>query len=220
MMNNLIRTLMVQTPTVPGNLGRVATAIGNVGGDIGEVETVKVGHNYTMRSITVQVESEDQLEELLEAVRSLEGITLHTVSDEVLHAHEGGKIQMKSKMKIESIADLRRVYTPGVANVCRAIQEQPDKAKIYTSIGNTIAIVTDGTAILGLGNIGPVAGMPVMEGKAALFDQLANVNAIPILLNVNEPEEIIQTVKNISPGFGGILLEDIGSPHCFEIENV
>ncbi|MED3938718.1 NAD-dependent malic enzyme [Priestia megaterium] len=218
MMNNLIRTLMVQTRTVPGNLGRVATAIGNVGGDIGEVETVKVGHNYTMRSITVQVESEDQLEELLEAVRSLEGIILHTVSDEVLHAHEGGKIQMKSKMKIESIADLRRVYTPGVANVCRAIQEQPDKAKIYTSIGNTVAIVTDGTAILGLGNIGPVAGMPVMEGKAALFDQLANVNAIPILLNVNEPEEIIQTVKNISPGFGGILLEDIGSPHCFEIE--
>lgn len=217
-MSNIIRTLMIQTPSVPGNLGRVATAIGRVGGDIGEVETVKVGHNYTRRSITVQVESEEQLEELLDAVRSLDGITLHTVSDEVLHAHEGGKIQMKSKMKIETLADLRRVYTPGVANVCMAIKEQPEKAKIYTSISNTVAVVTDGTAILGLGNIGPVAGMPVMEGKAALFDQLTNINAIPILLDVNSPEEIIQTVKNISPGFGGILLEDIGSPHCFEVE--
>lgn len=171
-MSNIIRTLMIQTPSVPGNLGRVATAIGRVGGDIGEVETVKVGHNYTRRSITVQVESEEQLEELLDAVRSLDGITLHTVSDEVLHAHEGGKIQMKSKMKIETLADLRRVYTPGVANVCMAIKEQPEKAKIYTSISNTVAVVTDGTAILGLGNIGPVAGMPVMEGKAALLISL------------------------------------------------
>ncbi|MEI1421956.1 NAD(P)-binding domain-containing protein [Bacillus cabrialesii] len=217
---HMIRTLMIETPSVPGNLGRVATAIGLLGGDIGEVETVKVGPNYTMRNITVQVENEEQLQEVIMAVQALgEGIRLHTVSDEVLSAHEGGKIQMKSKMPIRSLAELGRVYTPGVADVCRLIEKEPEKASIYTTISNSVAIVTDGTAILGLGNIGSVAGMPVMEGKAALFDQLAGISGIPILLDTSDPEEIIKTVKHISPGFNGILLEDIGSPHCFEIED-
>ncbi|MCY9059053.1 NAD(P)-binding domain-containing protein [Bacillus inaquosorum] len=217
---HMIRTLMIGTPSVPGNLGRVATAIGLLGGDIGEVETVKVGPNYTMRNITVQVENEEQLQEVIAAVQALgEGIRLHTVSDEVLSAHEGGKIQMKSKMPIRSLAELGRVYTPGVADVCRLIEKEPEKASIYTTISNSVAIVTDGTAILGLGNIGSVAGMPVMEGKAALFDQLAGISGIPILLDTSDPEEIIKTVKHISPGFNGILLEDIGSPHCFEIED-
>ncbi|AEP91380.1 NAD-dependent malic enzyme [Bacillus subtilis subsp. subtilis str. RO-NN-1] len=217
---HMIRTLMIETPSVPGNLGRVATAIGLLGGDIGEVETVKVGPNYTMRNITVQVENEEQLQEVIAAVQALgEGIRLHTVSDEVLSAHEGGKIQMKSKMPIRSLAELGRVYTPGVADVCRLIEKEPEKASIYTTISNSVAIVTDGTAILGLGNIGSVAGMPVMEGKAALFDQLAGISGIPILLDTRDPEEIIKTVKHISPGFSGILLEDIGSPHCFEIED-
>ncbi|MDQ1851331.1 malic enzyme-like NAD(P)-binding protein [Bacillus stercoris] len=217
---HMIRTLMIETPSVPGNLGRVATAIGLLGGDIGEVETVKVGPNYTMRNITVQVENEEQLQEVIAAVQALgEGIRLHTVSDEVLSAHEGGKIQMKSKMPIRSLAELGRVYTPGVADVCRLIEKEPEKASIYTTISNSVAIVTDGTAILGLGNIGSVAGMPVMEGKAALFDQLAGISGIPILLDTSDPEEIIKTVKHISPGFSGILLEDIGSPHCFEIED-
>ncbi|MBL3646641.1 NAD-dependent malic enzyme [Bacillus vallismortis] len=217
---HMIRTLMIETPSVPGNLGRVATAIGLLGGDIGEVETVKVGPNYTMRNITVQVENEEQLQEVIAAVQGLgEGIRLHTVSDEVLSAHEGGKIQMKSKMPIRSLAELGRVYTPGVADVCRLIEKDPEKASIYTTISNSVAIVTDGTAILGLGNIGSVAGMPVMEGKAALFDQLAGISGIPILLDTSDPEEIIKTVKHISPGFNGILLEDIGSPHCFEIED-
>ncbi|CUB36559.1 MULTISPECIES: NAD-dependent malic enzyme [Bacillus] len=217
---HMIRTLMIETPSVPGNLGRVATAIGLLGGDIGEVETVKVGPNYTMRNITVQVENEEQLQEVIAAVQALgEGIRLHTVSDEVLSAHEGGKIQMKSKMPIRSLAELGRVYTPGVADVCRLIEKEPEKASIYTTISNSVAIVTDGTAILGLGNIGSVAGMPVMEGKAALFDQLAGISGIPILLDTSDPEEIIKTVKHISPGFSGILLEDIGSPHCFEVED-
>ncbi|MCY8929114.1 malic enzyme-like NAD(P)-binding protein [Bacillus subtilis] len=217
---HMIRTLMIETPSVPGNLGRVATAIGLLGGDIGEVETVKVGPNYTMRNITVQVENEEQLQEVIAAVQALgEGIRLHTVSDEVLSAHEGGKIQMKSKMPIRSLAELGRVYTPGVADVCRLIEKEPEKASIYTTISNSVAIVTDGTAILGLGNIGSVAGMPVMEGKAALFDQLAGISGIPILLDTSDPEEIIKTVKHISLGFSGILLEDIGSPHCFEIED-
>ncbi|MBT2729850.1 NAD-dependent malic enzyme [Bacillus sp. ISL-75] len=215
----IIRTLMVETPSFPGNLGKVATTIGLAGGDIGEIETVKVGPNYTIRNITVQVDHEEQIEELEDALSRLDGgIRLHAVSDEVLHAHEGGKIHMKSKVNLQTLADLRRVYTPGVADVCRIIEAEPDKAKIYTSIGNSVAIVTDGTAILGLGDIGPVAGMPVMEGKAVLFDQLAGINGIPILLNTKDPDEIVRTVKNISPGYSGILLEDIGSPHCFEVE--
>jgi malate dehydrogenase (oxaloacetate-decarboxylating) len=216
--NKLIRTLMIEIPSIPGSLGKVATAIGVAGGDIGEVETIKVGPAYTLRNITVQVENEAQLSELLVAINNLDGFRVQTVSDEVLRAHEGGKVQMKSKMPIKTLADLSRVYTPGVANVCRVIQEEPEKAKIYTNIGNSVAIVTDGTAILGLGDIGPVAGMPVMEGKSALFDQLVGINGIPILLDTKNPDEIVETVKHIAPGFSGILLEDIGSPHCFEVE--
>lgn len=216
--NKLIRTLMIEIPSVPGSLGKVATAIGLNGGDIGEVETIKVGTDHTQRNITVQVENEEQLQDLIQAINELEGFRVQTVSDEVLRAHEGGKVQMKSKMPIQSLADLSRVYTPGVADVCKVIEAEPEKAKIYTNIGNSVAIVTDGTAILGLGDIGPVAGMPVMEGKSALFDQLVGINGIPILLDTKNPDEIVETVKHIAPGFGGILLEDIGSPHCFEIE--
>lgn len=129
----LIRTLMIETPSIPGSLGKVATIIGLAGGDIGEIETIKVGPNYTIRNITVQVDHEGQIEELENSLFRLGGgIRLHAISDEVLHAHEGGKIQMKSKVALQSLADLRRVYTPGVANVCRIIEQEPDKAKIYT----------------------------------------------------------------------------------------
>lgn len=214
----LIRTLMIDIPSKPGSLGKVATAIGLNSGDIGEVATIRVGTAYTQRNITVQTETEEQLERIIEAINELEGFRVQAVADDVLRAHEGGKVQMKSKMEITSLADLSRVYTPGVADVCKLIQNEPDKAHLYTSIGNSVAIVTDGTAILGLGDIGPVAGMPVMEGKAALFDQLAGINGIPILLDTKNPDDIVETVKHIAPGFGGILLEDIGSPHCFEIE--
>ncbi|GGE05051.1 putative NAD-dependent malic enzyme 1 [Marinithermofilum abyssi] len=216
---NIIRTMLVETPSIPGNLGRLATAIGLVGVDIGEIETVQVGPTSTMRNITIHCESEEQLEEAVQAIHDLDGgIRLHAVSDEVLKAHEGGKIQMKSRMDIRSLADLRRVYTPGVANVCKVLEEEPDKAWVYTSIGNTVAIVTDGTAILGLGDIGPIAGMPVMEGKAALFDRFVGISGVPILLDTKDPDEIVETVKHISQTFGGVLLEDIGSPHCFEVE--
>ena len=146
------------------------------------------------------------------------GISVHAVTDDVLQAHEGGKIHMKGRMEIRSLGDLRRVYTPGVANVCELIKNDPEQANYFTGISNTVAIVTDGTAILGLGNIGPVAGMPVMEGKAVLFDQFAGISGIPILLDTSDPDEVVKTVKHIHQGFGGILLEDIGSPHCFEIE--
>lgn len=216
---NIIRSLVVETPSFPGNLGKVATAIGLSGGDIGDIETVKVGVASTLRNITVHCDDEEQLEQVLDGIRRLgDGIRLHAVSDDVLRAHEGGKIRMKSRLDIRSLADLRRVYTPGVADVCREIHKDPEKARHYTSIANTVAIVTDGTAILGLGDIGPVAGLPVMEGKAALLDRFVGISGIPILLSTQDPEEMVRTVKNIAPGFGGILLEDISSPRCFEVE--
>ena len=219
MVRNMTRSIIVETPSKPGNLGKVTTAIGQAGGDIGDITTIKIGPFSTIRDITVQCESDEQLEQVVSCIEALGGgIYVHSISDEVLSAHEGGKIRMVSKMDIRSLADLRRVYTPGVANVCREIREHPEKANYYTSIGNTVAIVTDGTAILGLGNIGPLAGMPVMEGKAALFDRFAGISGIPILLDTSDPDEVVKTIKHIHQGFGGILLEDIGSPHCFEIE--
>ncbi len=214
-----MRNLIIETPSMPGNFAKVALAIGQLDGDIGDIQTIKVGTLSTIRDISIQCSSEEQLMQIVEAVNQIgDGISVHAITDDVLQAHEGGKIHMKGRMEIRSLGDLRRVYTPGVANVCELIKNDPEQAKYFTGISNTVAIVTDGTAILGLGNIGPVAGMPVMEGKAVLFDQFAGISGIPILLNTSDPDEVVETIKHIQQGFGGILLEDIGSPHCFEIE--
>lgn len=215
----IMRTLIVETPAVPGKFAKVATAIGNAMGDIGDIKTIKIGTLSIVRDISIHCENEQVLEDVVQAVSSLgEGIIVRAVTDDVLKAHEGGKIHMKSKIDVRSLGDLRKVYTPGVADVCTAIQKEPEKARYFTSIGNTVAIVTDGTAILGLGNIGPVAGMPVMEGKAVLFDQFVGISGVPILLDTSDVDEVVKTVKHIHQGYGAILLEDIGSPHCFEIE--
>ena len=214
-----MRNLIIETPSVPGNFAKVANAIGELEGDIGDIQTIKVGTLSTIRDIAIQCSSEAHLLKIVEAVNAIgNGISVHAVTDDVLQAHEGGKIHMKGRMEIRSLGDLRRVYTPGVANVCEVIKNDPEQAKYFTGISNTVAIVTDGTAILGLGNIGPVAGMPVMEGKAVLFDQFAGISGVPILLDTSDPDQVVETVKHIHKGFGGILLEDIGSPHCFEIE--
>ncbi len=217
--SEFIRNLIVETPSVPGNFAKVATAIGTLEGDIGDIQTIKIGALSTIRDITVYSEDEAHLKRIVEAINAIgDGIEVLAVTDDVLQAHEGGKIHMKGQMEIRSLGDLRRVYTPGVANVCEIIKKDPEQAKYFTGISNTVAIVTDGTAILGLGDIGPVAGMPVMEGKSVLFDQFAGISGIPILLDTSDPDEVVQTIKHIYKGFGGILLEDIGSPHCFEIE--
>lgn len=217
---SIIRNLIIEIPQVPGNFAKVVSVIGSEQADLGDIETLKIGTNSTIRDISVQFEDEAHIDRVVEKIRELgEGITVHAVSDDVLKAHEGGKIHMGSRREIRSLGDLRRVYTPGVANVCKAIEKDPEQANYFTSIGNSIAIVTDGTAILGLGNIGPVAGMPVMEGKAVLFDQFVGISGIPILLDTSDPDEVVETIKHIHKGYGGILLEDIGSPHCFEIED-
>lgn len=214
-----LRNLIVETPSSPGNFAKVAQAIGELAGDLGDIQTLKIGTVTTTRDVSVHCKDEKHLAEIVEAINNAgDNITVIAVTDDVLQAHEGGKIHMKGRMEIRSLGDLRRVYTPGVANVCEIIHEDPEQANYFTGISNTVAIVTDGTAILGLGDIGPVAGMPVMEGKAVLFDQFVGISGIPILLNTSDPDEVVNTVKNIHKGFGGILLEDIGSPHCFEIE--
>lgn len=214
-----LRNLIVETPSSPGNFAKVAQAIGELKGDLGDIQTLKISTLTTTRDVSVHCRDEEHLAQIVEAInQSGENINVVAVSDDVLKAHEGGKIQTKARLEIRSLGDLRRVYTPGVANVCEIIKEDPEQANYFTGISNTIAIVTDGTAILGLGNIGPVAGMPVMEGKAVLFDQFVGISGVPILLDTSDPDEVVNTVKHIHKGFGGILLEDIGSPHCFEIE--
>ena len=197
--------------------GQVISEITNAGGDVVAIDVIRASKESTIRDITVNVnDAEDG--RLAKAVASLPGVRVVNVSDRTFLVHLGGKIETQPKVKITNRDDLSRVYTPGVARVCMAIHEDPAKAHTLTIKRNTVAVVSDGTAVLGLGDIGPYAAMPVMEGKAMLFKQLAGVDAFPICLDTKDTEEIIRTIKAIAPGFGGINLEDIGSPRCFEIE--
>jgi malate dehydrogenase (oxaloacetate-decarboxylating) len=216
--DKLVKTLRVHIQDQPGYLGKLCTAIGEAGGNIGEVKTVGVSLVRNTRDLTIYVDDEPHLQRVVEAIRPLEGIELVEVIDEVLKRHEGGKIAVTSRYPLESIADMRKVYTPGVARVCSLIQTNPPLAHRYTAIGNTVAIITNGTAVLGLGNIGPVAGMPVMEGKALLLERLAGINGVPILLTTRDIDEFVETVVQIAPTFGAINLEDVAAPECFEIE--
>ncbi|WP_052476202.1 NAD-dependent malic enzyme [Cohnella kolymensis] len=199
------------------SFGEVAVAIGNAGGDIIATDIIHSGQESAIRDITVNVPDHSNTE-LLKRIRDLNGVKVINVSDRTFLVHLGGKIEMQPKMPIKNREDLSHVYTPGVAKVCKAIHEDSSKAYSLTIKRNTVAVVSDGTAVLGLGDIGPFAAMPVMEGKAMLFKQLAGVDAVPICLDTKDTEEIIRTIKNIAPGFGGINLEDISSPRCFEIE--
>lgn len=199
------------------HFGDVASAISNAGGDIVSIDVIRPGPEQSVRDITVQV-AEAAEDRIVEALERLEGVQIVNVSDRTFLAHLGGKISIQPKLPVKNRDDLSRVYTPGVARVCTAIHESPDKAYSLTVKRNTVAVVTDGTAVLGLGDIGPAAAAPVMEGKAMLFKQLADVDAFPICLDTKDTEEIIRTIKAISPIFGGINLEDISSPRCFEIE--
>src|SRR6185312_3621586 len=211
-------TLRVRLSTRAGTLGEVATAIGRAGGDIGAIDIVSVGRDYIVRDITVNTVSSEHEEKIVNAVKDIDGIEVLQTSDRTFLMHLGGKIEVVSKMPLKTRADLSMAYTPGVARVCEAIHEDPEKVFTLTIKKNTVAIVTDGTAVLGLGDIGPAAAMPVMEGKAMLFKEFGGVNAFPICLNTKDPDEIVHAVKAISTAFGGINLEDISAPRCFQIE--
>jgi malate dehydrogenase (oxaloacetate-decarboxylating) len=196
----------------------LATAIGRTGALIGEIRTQRLGSLHTVRDVEVFVDDLAHLDRVLAAVRELADTEVLLVIDEVRRLHVGGKIKTVSRYSVSSLADLRRVYTPGVAEICNLIAVHPHKARVYTSIPRTVAIVTDGTAVLGLGDIGAVASMPVMEGKAALLEQLVGLSGVPILLDTKDPDEIVRTVCAIAPTFGAIQLEDIAAPACFDIE--
>jgi malate dehydrogenase (oxaloacetate-decarboxylating) len=211
-------TLRVEFPHRAGSLGKILTTIGEADGMVGAVDIVRMRQDRTIRDITVNARDSEHGQRVVESVEELPEVQVVNVSDRTFLMHIGGKIEVRSKLKIRTRDDLSMVYTPGVARVCRAIHEDPERAFNLTIKRNTVAVVSDGTAVLGLGDIGPRAAMPVMEGKAALFKQFANVDAFPICLDTKDTEEIIQAVKNLAPGFGGINLEDISAPRCFEIE--
>lgn len=214
--NSLI--LRIELDQKVTTFGEVANAVSLVGGDIVAIDVIRSDKQSTTRDITVNLG--EQAEELIaDKIRMLPGVVLHHISDPTFLVHLGGKIEIQPKIPVKNRDDLSKVYTPGVAKVCMAIHENPDKAFTLTIKRNTVAVISDGTAVLGLGDIGPEAAMPVMEGKAMLFKQLAGVDAVPICLNTKDTEDIIRTIKNIAPAFGGINLEDISSPRCFEIES-
>ena len=184
--------------------GKIATAIGEKGGDIGAVDIVRVGKGMIVRDFTVNARDDAHEKDIVDAVKRIDGVRVIHVTDRTFLQHLGGKIEIHNKVPVKNRNDLSRVYTPGVARVCKAIQKDKEKAYRFTIKMNSVAIVTDGSAVLGLGDIGPEAALPVMEGKAMLFKEFANIDAFPICLSTKDPEEIIRTVINISPVFGGI----------------
>jgi len=200
-------------------LGKVASAIGDAGGTIGAVDLVKVELDHTIRDITVETGDASDWPRLTAAVDAVPGARVLDTTDRTFLLHAGGKIELRNKSPVKTRDDLSMAYTPGVARVCRAIFEDPDKAFQYTIKRNMVAVVSDGTAVLGLGDIGPCAAMPVMEGKAMLFKEFGGVDAFPVCLDAREVDEIVAVVRAIAPGFGGINLEDISAPRCFEIED-
>ncbi len=212
-------TLRVKIHNKPGQLGKITTAIGLAGGDIEGIDIVSVGKDFLIRDITVNAASESHDQQIIQSVKDIDDVEVVNVSDRTFLMHLGGKIEVTSKMQLKTRSDLSMAYTPGVARVCEAIAKDPEKVFNLTIKKNTVAVVTDGTAVLGLGDIGPAAAMPVMEGKCQLFKEFGGVDAFPICLNTKDPHEIVQTIKNISVAFGGINLEDISAPRCFEIED-
>ena len=211
-------TYRVRQPHRTGQLAAVAGTIAEGGGLIGDVTTINVGRDASIREITLAVEDHDQAERIVDLLNDLEGVEVIWSRDRALLRHEGGKLVIGSAKPVRTVQDMRDVYTPGVARACVAISEDPSLAGELTMIGRSVAICTNGTRVLGLGDIGPVPSMPVMEGKAVFYHQLANVSAMPILIDTKDVDEFVETVVRIAPTFGGIHLEDISAPECFEIE--
>jgi malate dehydrogenase (oxaloacetate-decarboxylating) len=211
-------TIRVKLEDTPGILGLVTGAIGEAGGMVGAVDLVEADGGHSLRDIVVDASGQEHWEEIVAAIDAVAGAEVIDTTDRTFLLHVGGKIEQHNKHPLKTRDDLSMAYTPGVARVSLAIAEDPDRAFQYTIKRNTVAVVSDGTAVLGLGDIGPRAAMPVMEGKCCLFKEFAGVDAFPICLDTTDAEEIVRTVKLIAPAFGGINLEDISAPRCFEIE--
>ncbi|MCS6814825.1 MAG: ACT domain-containing protein [Cyanobacteria bacterium] len=211
-------TIRVQLPNRSGMLSQVIQAIAEEGGNLGQIDLIEQTRQISLRDLTVDAASTEHAETIVAAVKAVPDITLVNVYDRTFNLHRSGKISVHSKIPLKGQADLAMAYTPGVGRICTAIAQDPSQVYKLTIKQNTVAIVTDGSAVLGLGNLGPEAAMPVMEGKAMLFKEFGGVDAFPICLATQDTNEIVQTVKHIAPVFGGINLEDIAAPRCFEIE--
>ena len=211
-------TLRVRLDNHPGSFAALASAIADAGGLLGSIDLVRVARGQKVRDVTVLAGDAAHMERIVAAARAVPGVVVEHASDRTFLLHLGGKIEVVSKAPLKTRDDLSMAYTPGVARVSSAIADDPEKVWNLTVKRNTVAVVTDGTAVLGLGDIGPEAAMPVMEGKAMLFKEFAGVDAWPICLATKDPDRIVETVEAIAPGFGGINLEDISAPRCFEIE--
>src|ERR671932_220714 len=211
-------TYRIQLPHLPGRLAKLAGTIAEGGGLIGDVVTINVGREHSIRELTVEVQDRYQAERITEMVGSLDGFKVLFARDRALLRHVGGKLTIESTRPVRTVQDMRDVYTPGVARACQAIAEDPSLAGELTMIGRSVAICTNGTRVLGLGDIGPLASMPVMEGKAVFYHQLVGISAMPILIDAKDADAFVETVVRIAPTFGGIHLEDISAPECFEIE--
>jgi malate dehydrogenase (oxaloacetate-decarboxylating) len=211
-------TLRVSAPSSFTATSEIATAVAAAGAAVTALDVTESHHDTIVVDVTCNTTGEEHAEEVKNALNALDGVKVQHVSDRTFLMHLGGKLEVVPKVPLRNRDDLSRAYTPGVARVCLAIAEDPAAARNLTVKRNTVAVVTDGSAVLGLGNIGPAAALPVMEGKAALFKQFANVDAWPVCLDTQDTEEIIRTVKLLAPVFGGVNLEDIAAPRCFEIE--
>ncbi len=211
-------TVRLELPAGGTAISRLTTAVEKAGGIVTALDVTASGHDRLRIDVTCAASDTAHADEIVEALRGLDGVAVHKVSDRTFLMHLGGTIEMASKHPIRNRDDLSMVYTPGVARVCEAIAENPEDARRLTVKRNSVAVVTDGSAVLGLGNIGPAAALPVMEGKAALFKRFAGIDAWPLCLDTQDPDAIVAIVKAVSPGFAGINLEDISAPRCFEIE--
>ena len=211
-------TLRVLLPDAPGSFARVAKAVGDAGGSLGAIDLVRVEKHEKVRDVTIEASSAEHIHEIVEAVRAVDGVEVEHVSDRTFLLHLGGKLEVVPRTPLKTRDDLSMAYTPGVARVCEAIADDPSSAWNLTIKKNTVAVVSDGTAVLGLGDIGPEAAMPVMEGKAVLFKEFGGVDAFPLCIATKDVDEIVAFCKAVAPTFGGINLEDISSPRCFEIE--
>ena len=211
-------TICLETPNRAGMLANVTKAIALQGGNIGNIDLLKQSRKITLREITIDAYSTEHSEKIVQALKALPEIKVVNLYDRTFNLHRGGKIAVQGKIPLKSQADLSMAYTPGVGRVSKAVAEDPEQIYNLTIKQNTVAIVTDGSAVLGLGNLGPGGALPVMEGKAMLFKEFAGVDAFPICLATQDTDAIVETVKNIAPVFGGVNLEDIAAPRCFEIE--
>jgi malate dehydrogenase (oxaloacetate-decarboxylating) len=211
-------TLRLQIPNRVGMLASITQAIATSGGNLGQIDLIEQTRHQSIRDITVDAASTEHAETIVQGVKALPDIQVLSVYDRTFNLHRGGKISITSRIPLKSVSDLAMAYTPGVGRICTAIAEAPEEVYNLTIKENTVAIVTDGSAVLGLGNLGPSAALPVMEGKAMLFKEFAGIDAFPICLDTQDTDEIVRTVKNLAPVFGGVNLEDIAAPRCFEIE--